>query len=177
MAEYVYELKIPKDRVAVLIGKNGEVKKRLESTAEVKIDVDSEEGDCLLKGEDALALFTMLEVVRAIGRGFNPDTAMQLFKQDYVLDVISLGEFSKNGLARARGRVIGEKGKCRETIETLTDSQISVYGKTICIIGRAEKVTLARRAIENLLKGNSHASVYSWLERQRKKFGHEFLRG
>ena len=37
------ELKIPKERIAVLIGKDGEVKSRLEEKGKVKIDIDSKE--------------------------------------------------------------------------------------------------------------------------------------
>ena len=36
MVEYSYELKIPKDRVAVLIGKDGEVKKSIEEDTKSK---------------------------------------------------------------------------------------------------------------------------------------------
>lgn len=177
--EYVYELKIPKERVAVLIGKDGEVKKKLEGPTGIKIDVDSEEGDCFLKGKDALALFTIIEVVKAIGRGFNPDIAMLLFKQDYVFDIVPLTDYykNKNAMHRVKGRVIGEKGKCRRTIEELTESHISVYGKTVSIIGGAENVAVARRAVESILRGDSHGSVYKWLEKQRRNLKvNEFIR-
>ena len=43
MAETDY-LKIPKERVGVLIGKDGSVKKTIEDTLNVIIDVNSEEG-------------------------------------------------------------------------------------------------------------------------------------
>ena len=45
MVEYSYELKIPKDRVAVLIGMKGNVKKAIEEETKSKINVDSKEGD------------------------------------------------------------------------------------------------------------------------------------
>ena len=44
-SEYRYELKIPKDRIAVLIGKNGEVKREIEELTESRIEIDSKEGD------------------------------------------------------------------------------------------------------------------------------------
>ena len=37
--EFSYELKIPKERVAVLIGKKGEIKKRIEDETSSKIFV------------------------------------------------------------------------------------------------------------------------------------------
>ena len=36
MASYSYELKIPQERVAVLIGKNGEVKKNIEEDKDIE---------------------------------------------------------------------------------------------------------------------------------------------
>ena len=41
MEQYSNELKIPKERVAILIGKKGEVKKELEDRTKTKIIIDS----------------------------------------------------------------------------------------------------------------------------------------
>ena len=41
MPEFTYEIKIPKERVAVLIGKKGETKNRIETTAGVSLNIDS----------------------------------------------------------------------------------------------------------------------------------------
>jgi ribosomal RNA assembly protein len=172
MMEYSYELKIPHERVPVLIGKNGEVKKGIESDTKTKISVDSKEGDIFVYGQDALGLYTAREVIRSIGRGFNPEKAKLLLKQDYVLEVVSLNEFagkSKNTLLRLKGRVIGKEGKSRKLIEELSEAYVSVYGKTIGIIGLPESATMAKRAVEALLRGSTHSSVYKWLEKRRRE--------
>jgi len=39
-------MKIRKDRIAVIIGKNGETKKEIEEALGVQIVLDSESGDC-----------------------------------------------------------------------------------------------------------------------------------
>jgi ribosomal RNA assembly protein len=106
----------------------------------------------------------------AIGRGFNPETAKLLLKQDYSMELLSLEDFAdkKKQLERVRGRVIGKKGKSRETIENLTETSVSVYGKTISIIGLTENVTMARSAIEMLLEGATHSAVYRRLEKYRR---------
>jgi ribosomal RNA assembly protein len=169
---YSYELKIPKDRVAVLIGKNGEVKKDIESCTNVEIKIDSKEGDIFVNGEDALMLYTTREIIKAIGKGFNPDIAKLLLKQDYVFDVIALTDFtgkSRNTLIRLKGRVIGMEGKSRKLIEELSEAYVSVYGKYIAIIGLPESVSIAKRACESLLRGSTHASVYKWLETKRRE--------
>jgi len=172
MAEFQYELKLPKDRVAVLIGKKGQIKRELEEATKTTLTIDSQEGDVFIRGDDALSLFTVKEVITAIARGFNPDVAQLLLKQDYSFEMIRMDEFvkSKNSQIRLKGRVIGRDGKSRQTIETLTDTNICVYGKTIGIIGQTSNASIARRAIVSLLSGSLHASVFKWLEKQRRDF-------
>ncbi len=171
MEEFTYELKIPKERVAVLIGKDGSIKQELEDQTKVKIDVDSKEGDVKLTSSDSFQLYLLKDIIKAIGRGFNPDIAMQLFKQDYVLELISMSDYVKspNQMLRLKGRVIGTSGKARETIQDLTDTSISVYGKTIAIIGFCDKVAISKKAVETLLSGSPHSAVYKWLEKQRRQ--------
>ncbi len=170
--EYQYELKIPKERVAVLIGIGGSIKKKIEQETNSKLDIDSQEGDVFVMGTDAMGLLTAREIVKAIGRGFNPDFAFLLLKPEYVLELISIRDFagkSKNDEIRLKGRVIGEAGKSRRTIEGLTGAYISVYGKTIAILGESERVSMAKRAIDSLLSGSPHSTVYSWLEKRKKE--------
>jgi len=170
MPEFQYELKIPKERIAVLIGTNAEVKSKIESETKTEITVDSKEGDVFVRGEDALSLYSSREIIRAIGRGFNPNTAMLLLKQDYCFELIPISiAKTKKGIKRLKGRVIGSQGKSRKLIEELTETYISVYGKTIGIIGRVENTAIARRAVDSLLKGSPHSSVYKWLEKQKRE--------
>ena len=171
MIEYSYDLKVPKNRVAVIIGKEGSVKKEIEETTKTKMDIDSKEGDVVVSGEDALGLFTAREVIKAIGRGFNPEIALLLLKPDYIFEVIDVSEYvkSKDSMLRLKGRVIGKEGKSRKLIEELTETYISVFGKTVSIIGTAENASSSRRAIESLLKGSTHANIYKWLEKKRRE--------
>ena len=55
----------------------------------------------------------------------------------------------------------------QKTIEDLTETYVSVYGKTIGIIGFSENVAIARKAVESLLSGSPHSTVYKWLEKRR----------
>ena len=172
MEEFSYTFKIPKERIAILIGKEGEVKKQIEEATKTKIDVDSKEGDVTISGTDGLQLYDAREVVRAIGRGFNPEVGLELLNVDIALEVIDIRDFAgKNTttLVRLKGRVIGKEGKSRRVLEDLTETNISVYGKTVGVIGQVETLFLARRAIEMLLKGSTHANVYKWLEKQRTR--------
>lgn len=167
-----YELKVPRDRIAVIIGVKGKDKKELEESTNTKINIDSKEGDIVISGEDALGLYTAREIIRAISRGFNPEIAKLLLNEDYVLEIIDINNLvgkNKSQLLRIKGRVIGTKGKSRRVIEDLTGTYISVYGKTISIIGYPDAADAARRAIESLLRGAKHGNVYKVLEKRKSK--------
>lgn len=169
--EINYELKIPEERVAVLIGTDGQAKKEIEEQTKSKLEI-SKDGDVLISGEDGLLLFTAKDIVRAIGRGFNPKIALQLMKTDYIMEIIDLSEVlgkNKNTIDRLKGRVIGREGKSRQEIERVTDTYISIYGKTIGIIGEITQVSLARQAIAMLLEGSMHKTVYQFLDRKKKE--------
>ena len=171
MEEFAYELKIPLERVAVLIGKEGETKNKIEEMTQSRLNI-SPEGDVAISGEDGFMLYTTKEIVLAIARGFNPNTALMLLKTDYALEIINLRDIagkSKNTLERLKGRIIGKGGKAREEIERLTSTKISVYGKTVGIIGEAGEVTLAREAAAMLLQGSMHKTVFQFLERKKKQ--------
>lgn len=170
-AELSYELMIPQERIAVLIGKEGETKKLIEEQTHCKLNV-SAEGEVTITGEDGLALYTCKEVVKAVARGFNPKIALILTKPDYTLEIIDIKDIagkSKNDVQRLKGRVIGKSGKSREELERLTDTYISIYGKTIGIIGEVDQVVIARQGIAKLLEGAMHSTVYRFLEKKKKE--------
>ena len=177
--EVSFELKIPKERIAILIGKDGETKNKIEEASDVKIDINSEEGDVFITGKNALNVFNASEVVKATARGFNPEIALLLLKVDYVLEIINLKNIAKNKnhLQRIKGRIIGSEGKTRRIIEELTICNISVYGKTIGIIGRAENCTVAKQAIEMIIEGSPHSAVYKFLEKKQKSMRIASLNG
>jgi len=165
-----HELRVPKERIAVIIGSDGETKKYLEGELGITIQVDSKEGDVAVLGEDAIQLYTAKEIVRAIARGFNPQTALLLLKQDYAFELIDLSDYSKhaNHLQRLKGRVIGTQGRSRKIIEDAAECYISVYGKTIGIISPIETILIAKQAVHNLLSGSPHSAVYRWLDKKRR---------
>ena len=169
--EFSYELKIPEERIAVLIGTEGATKKEIELATHSTLEI-SAEGDVHILGSDGLLLFTAKEIVRAIARGFNPKIALQLIKVDYALEMIDMTEVvgkNKNNLERLKGRIIGTGGKARKEIEHLTGTAISIYGKTIGIIGETDNVALARQAMGMLLEGSMHKTVYQFLEKKRRE--------
>ncbi len=168
MREY---LKVPKDRIGVIIGTGGATKAQIEEKGEAKLDVDSVEGVVCVESE-SLGILRAVEVVEAIARGFNPDKAFRIFDDEMIgLDIIDISKHADTPkeLKRILGRVIGKDGKTREAIESLTGANISIYGKTVSVIGYIDQIQTVRKAIEMLIQGSKHAAVYSFLERKRQE--------
>ena len=168
----IYELTIPKKRIAVLIGKKGSTKRKIEKITSTKLTIDSELGLVTLNGEDSLKAYQTKSVIEAIGRGFNPNIALSLLNDDICFEIIPIQNFSgknKNNLIRIKSRVIGTRGKCRKTIESLTNTEISIYGKTVSIIGELQNVLIAKKAVEDILAGAPHSPVYKTIELSFRK--------
>jgi len=169
-------LRIPRERVGVLIGKKGQTKREIEERTKTRIEVDGETGEVFItsteKTDDPLAVWKARDVVMAIGRGFSPERAFRLFNEGETLEVVNLTDIiignDKNALPRVRGRIIGRKGRTREIIEEMSGADVSVYGKTVAIIGNPLQVEVAKTAIEKLAKGSPHGVVYKYLERRKK---------
>ena len=170
-------VRIPKDRIGALIGPEGRIKERIEKQLRIEMSIDSETGDVTLtlapNAEDPSVLFRAKEVVTAVGRGFSPERAFRLIQdEDALLEIIDLREIfgrSLSDLERLKGRIIGQEGKTRRIIEELTDADVSVYGHTVSIIADADEMDIAREAIQMLLKGRQHSSVYRFLHRKRRE--------
>ena len=156
----IKELKIPSERVGVLKSSLNKIRE----TTNTKISV--RENTVTIEGE-ALDVWKAKDIVKAIGRGFAPEKAMNLLNDDNVLYVINLSEhgMSENKMKRVKGRIIGRHGKTRRKIEELSGSMVSVYGKTVSIISPFNKVSKVKNAIEMLINGSKQNKVYNYLLR------------
>ena len=171
----VYSIKIPKDRVGAMIGKGGKTLKYLEDQVGAKIEVDSVSGEVVLyeeEAEDSYLAYRMRDVIRAIGRGFPPKKAIRLMSEDLYYKEFDIRDYvgkSKKRMIQVRSRVIGSGGKTRRIIEDLTECPISIKGNTVALIGDLEGLKVASKAVDMLLSGSEHSSVYGFMERKRKE--------
>ena len=154
----IKNLKIPKARIPVLIGKENETIKTIEEKTRTKINVEKE---ITIEGE-SIDILVAENIVKAIARGFSPENAFLLLDENYVLSVIPLSKDRKK-LKRVKARLIGTGGKCRKIMETATNTKISIYGKTISIIGRSDDVFTVQTAVKKLISGAGHITVYKFL--------------
>lgn len=168
-------LKIPMERIGVLIGPNGETRKRIEDYSKIKLEIDSKLGEVIINDtniNDPLSVIKTENIVLAIGRGFSPEHAFQLLNDDYEFYIFDIRDYVGNKInhvIRLKSRIIGKNGKTKNVLERLTNSYISVYGHTVSIISSFENIDILKKAIDKLLSGSKHASIYRYIESNIKK--------
>lgn len=169
-------LRIPRERVGVLIGKDGETKKTIERISQVHLEIDSEEGEVVFneqEAKDPLIPLKVEDVIRAIGRGFSPEHAFRIFGEDtelFIFDIYDYTGKKEDHLLRVKARIIGREGKTKRVIEGLTGGILAIYGHTVAVIADFETMDIAKKAIDMLLSGSEHPTVYRYLEREMKKY-------
>jgi ribosomal RNA assembly protein len=161
----ISRIKIPEARLGVLIGGRGTVKRKIEHKLGVRITVGEE---IVIVGEDAVAVMTAESVVKAIGRGFAPEKAFKLFDENVTLYILPLPK-DERVLKRIKSRIIGAGGRARANLERLSGTDISVYGRTVSVIGEYECVDAILEALKKLIAGFSHAAVYEMLEKKKRE--------
>jgi ribosomal RNA assembly protein len=164
--------KVPLNRVGVIIGGGGSVIDMLRRRLGVSVKVDSTTGAVVIEpispSTPVANLLKAREYIDAIGYGFSPERAERLLDEDQVLLVIDLKSYvgdSENHLKRIKGRIIGEGGRARRNLEEITNTYISVGEATVAIIGGFEEAEVARQAIQMLIEGRQHTTVYKYAEK------------
>ncbi|HYY49614.1 MAG TPA: KH domain-containing protein [Nitrososphaeraceae archaeon] len=171
-------VRVPRDRIGVIIGKNGKVKGEIQDKCNVLIEIDSKTGDAIISSKSEpmstrMEPFKAVEVITAISKGFSPRRAYRLIDgEEDTFQLIDLRDYagkSSNSMERIKGRIIGEEGKSRRTIEDLTGAYISIYGHSVGLIGKSDQIKIASDAVTMLSKGKSHKTVYTMLQEARRK--------
>ncbi|MHA2161549.1 MAG: KH domain-containing protein, partial [Candidatus Thorarchaeota archaeon] len=83
---YYHEtVRVPAERVGVIVGRNGRVKRRVEELTNAKIEVSSEGVVTITspeETEDPVLAWKARDMIRAIARGFSPNRALTLIDED-----------------------------------------------------------------------------------------------
>lgn len=153
---------IPEKRIKVL--KSKETREKIEYEVNVKITIQENIVEIEGKG---LNLYQAKNIVKAIARGFSPEKAFRLFNENDQMEIIELKDLSDNKIKTIKSRLIGTKGKTRKMIEKWSGCSISIYGKTVTIIGDYKQLEIARGAINMILRGSKHSKVYGFLRKTK----------
>ncbi len=164
-------IRIPIDRVGSVVGKSGRTKLWIEEKCYVNLDIDSRSGEIHVSTDDKISNpLLAVDLIQSIAHGFSKVRASNLLDEDKFLSIIDLTQYykkSSHSISRIKSRVIGQNGKARQVIEELSDTNISVYGHSVSIIGSFEQIKLVENAINLLISGAQHKTVYALLQKSR----------
>ena len=169
-------VRVPQDRVAVLIGVQGKVKEEIEDRSGAVLDIDSDSGEVKIESEnieEPVMALKVADIVNAIGVGFSPERAFRLFHEDVYFASFDIRDYvgkDANHVRRIRARIIGTKGKTRRIIEDLTGADISIHRNYVGVIGDLLELDVGKTAVDMILNGSEHSSVYRFLEGKRREF-------
>lgn len=158
-------ISIPEERMK-LLKKSSDWKEKLSKFLDVGIELNEE---IVIEG-DTLQVMRAKEIMKAFGRGFSFEDALNLLDESYYLEVIDVKQFTGKSKSRQtilKGRVIGEEGRMKKMIEKAADVKIAIYGKTVGIIGKYQNVKIASEAVGMLLSGSKHSNVYRFLNENK----------
>ncbi|KAH0569319.1 RNA-binding protein PNO1 [Spironucleus salmonicida] len=127
------------------------------------------------KTEDPKSIERSKQYIEAINQGFMaPDAAALLSFDDVFIESFEPGDvkisLKGDSLERALGRIAGQGGKVKNTIENATKTRIVIMGKKISVLGTPQCVKCARGAICDLILGSDASKVYMRLQGINDRF-------
>jgi ribosomal RNA assembly protein len=163
------QVQITEERLKALKKETNQVQ-LIERICRCKISIDPE-GLINISGEDGFGEFVVKNILFAYGRGFEMKHAELLEKDDYYFLSIDLGQLfgSEKRIKQMKARIIGESGKTKTYIESVSGTKLSVYGDTVSFIGSQMQIEEAKTAVDTLLKGGAHKTAYLKMEAAHRK--------
>ncbi len=151
-------------------------KKFLEEKLNVEISI---EGKKITIEGNAVDEYEASIVLEAIGFGFSTKVAILLKNPDFAFRQLSIKDITKKkNFLLIRGRLIGTRGKTKETIEEISGCRLMIHDNDniVGIIGPSEDIEDAITALTSLIKGSKQANVYRYLEKRNrdKKIKNDF---
>lgn len=133
-----------------------------------------------IESDNYFNLLRAKKIFEALNLGFEKEICKKLLKEDYELEIIRIKDFltnrnNKDRLRELKGRVIGKEGSFKRNIQNITKTHVVISKNIIGIIGDYENLFLAKKAIEMILSGKKHSTVYEFLNESLRKRKLEML--
>lgn len=158
-------LLIPHKRAALLDDKAmGRLRERL------RCKIELYENELTIEGE-SYDEYNAKNVLQAFARGFELDKAFRLLNEDVFFQMTNLKDLFKNReqLQRIKARIIGEKGRAKEYIESMSGADIAVFGGTVSTIGTVDELKVANAGIQVIIDGGMHKTAYIVMDKEKQK--------
>ncbi|BDR91247.1 KH domain-containing protein [Vulcanisaeta souniana] len=167
-----FRITIEKNRLKAI----SDAARLIEEEFGVRLIIDSDKGEVTIVPGDNTNFDQLMKaknIIEAISYGFDYNDAQNLRSDDYTLEIIDLRDYvdkdKANHVNRVKARIIGEDGRAKRVLQELTDTNIVIGDKYIAILGFYENVKIAREALEMLIRGRQHATVYKWIQNWRRE--------
>jgi ribosomal RNA assembly protein len=161
----------PFDNKEQFLNEFNKIKNDIETRLKVKLDIDKNNSLIIIEpisNETSPAdMIKAKDIIQAIGIGFSKEDILDLLDENSVLlvtDIKSKVGDSANHIMRVMGRIIGEDGRAKKTIEEITGTIIHVGNNLVGIIGDYDRAIIAQHGIDLLIEGKMHSTVYKRLE-------------
>ncbi|AFZ70486.1 KH domain protein [Caldisphaera lagunensis DSM 15908] len=162
---------IPSENKEIFLKHFNEIKNYIEERLKVKVEIDNNSSLITIEPLDnntsPADMMKAKDIIQALSIGFVKEEALKLLDEENVLIVIDIkskvGD-SNNHIKRVMGRIIGEDGRAKRTIEEITGTSIHIGNNLIGVIGDYDRATIAQYGIELLIDGRMHSTVYKRLE-------------
>lgn len=161
-------IKATQKRIPIIIGHNGITKRNIEKATHTRLEIDSHTGEIIVVGgNNYYDVYNAKKLISAISRGFSPEVAFTILKDDNTIEVITLSDLAgknESRLEQIKGRIIGREGSIKAMIEKNYNCHISVFGKTVSIIAKSEDMPEVQKIVEAIIGGCKHTTVFKMLK-------------
>ncbi|MCL4406498.1 MAG: hypothetical protein M1573_02350 [Candidatus Parvarchaeota archaeon] len=143
--------------------------KLLEKIKETGVSITIEKTRVKLSCDNAFRAMLAKNAVTAFNRGFDSSISSLLLDDSYDILVLNVNDYSrsKKRQKELKGRVIGSRGMIKKRIMKETACFIKIQGKTISIVGHVENIGIAHGAVEMILNGAKHDSVFISINKKK----------
>jgi ribosomal RNA assembly protein len=143
--------------------------KLLTKIRDTGVEITIDKTKARLKSDNAFRSMLAKNAVTAFNRGFDSAISSLLLDDSYDIAVVNINDYtrSKKRQMELKGRVIGSRGMIKKRLMKETSCYIKIQGKTISIVGHVERIGMAQGAIEMILNGAKHDSVFISIDRKK----------